>query len=338
MAALIGSLHQGWCHQDKTSNRLFMKKLFNPASFLLYVLSFIVFFFIGATFASISGAAKNQGLASGAIAVGYALMFSMVAVAVALFIAWKMERKIIARINWVLTVLLTALIAYTYYNVQKRNAERAAMSRANEKNAPVTVHFASLQSPQEAEPTIGLGFFKPHFSETPVLYFYGNLNYEKPIHDHPRMDSAVFTRTEHGSFDIAAAPPWLVPAHLKLDYDILYFRIVSVGRDFAEVIVNERTQQSAYVNRYAGTILYWHDFFLNVFSVEFPEGKQQPIRIKPLTHASEVKASYEFLNPLEIQDEWMRVQLMNENATSVGTGWLQWRSGNKLLIEYSLLS
>lgn len=315
-----------------------MKNLFNPASLLLYLLSFLVFFLTGATFVNISGAAKNQGLASGAIVVGYALMFSIVAVTVTIFIARKLERKIIARINWVLTVLLITLIAYTYYNVQKRNAERAAMSRAYEKIAPGSVHFATLQSSQETEPAIGLGFFKRHFSETPILYFYGNLNYEKPIHDHPRMDSIVFTRTEYGGFDISSAPPWLVPAHLKLDYDILYFRVVSVGRDFAEVIVNEQTQQTAYVNRSAGTVLYWHDFFLNVFAVEFPEGKQQPIRIKPLSHASAVNTSYEFLSPLEIQDEWMRVQLMDENVNLVGSGWIQWRSGNKLLIEYSLLS
>lgn len=315
-----------------------MKNLFSPASLLLYLLSFIVFFLLGATFVNISGVAKNQGLASGAIVVGYALMFSIAAVAVALFTAWKMERKIIARINWVLTVLLIALVAYTYFNVQRRNAERAAMSSVYENVAPVPVHFVSLQSSQETEPAAGLGFFKPHFSETPVLYFYGNLNYEKPIHDHPRIDSVVFKRTEYGGFDIASAPPFLVPAHLKLDYNILYFRIVSVGRDFAEVILNEQTQQTAYVNRHAGTILYWHDFFLNVFSVEFPEGKQQPIRIKPLSHASEVQVQYEFLSPLEIKNEWMRVQLMDENANAVGTGWLQWRSGNSLLIEYSLLS
>ena len=55
-----------------------MKNIFNPASFLLYLLTFLVFFLTGATFVNISGAAKNQGLASGAIVVGYALMFSIV--------------------------------------------------------------------------------------------------------------------------------------------------------------------------------------------------------------------------------------------------------------------
>lgn len=315
-----------------------MKKLFNLASFLLYVLSFIVFFFLGATTVNISGVAKNQGLASGGIVFGYALLFSVVSVAVALFIAWKVERKMIVRINWFLTVLLIVLIAYTYFNFQKRKAEREAMSSVSEKVAPGMVHFASFQSPNETEAANGLGFFRPHFTETPVLYFYGNLNFEKPIHDHPRMDSIVFTRTEYGGFDIASAPPWLFPAHLKLDYEILYFRVVSVGRDFAEIIVNEQTQQTAYVNRSAGTILYWHDFFLNVFSVEFPEGKQQPIRVKPLAHASEITAKYTFLSPVEIQDEWMRVQLVDENVKTAGKGWIQWRKGNQLLVEYSLLS
>lgn len=185
---------------------------------------------------------------------------------------------------------------------------------------------------------MGMGFFEPHFALNPVLYFYGIPNPEKALNEHAPTDSIVFEKTEYGSYTITYAPPWLQPAHLKLDYDILLFSVLSVSSDFARVTVNSTTGQTHYVSRQAGSLQLWPDFLLRVHSVELLQPEQQPVRIKALDHASVVSIPYEFLKPLEIQGDWMRVELWDRKFESVGKGWVRWQQDGKLLISYSLLS
>ncbi|WP_373514424.1 hypothetical protein [Persicitalea sp.] len=148
----------------------------------------------------------------------------------------------------------------------------------------------------------------------------------------------MFKRFGQSRTDISYAPPWLVPNHLKLDYDVLYFRVKSVGNYFVEVVVNTDTQQRAYVDREAGKVVYWPEFLLSIHSVEYLEGMDQDVYIKPLTHAGKVNKTYVFLRPIHIQDDWMRVELLNDDLKSTRQGWIRWRADGRLLISYSLLS
>lgn len=201
------------------------------------------------------------------------------------------------------------------------------------------LHGSTIYLTQDVKNTpLGLGFFKPNFTKNIVLYFYGNPNWEKSVQEHTPVDSVTFEKTEYGSFNISYAPPWLVPDHLKMDYDILYFRIQSISRDFIEITVNIMDQRRIYVNRFDGEILYWPEFLLNVNSVEFIDGNDQVIRIKPLDYSGEVNVKYAFMQPLIIKDDWMMVRLVNDDYKTVGKGWIQWRKEGYLLISYSLLS
>jgi hypothetical protein len=44
--------------------------------------------------------------------------------------------------------------------------------------------------------------------------------------------------------DIAEAPPWLVPQHLELDYEIFHLRAMTVTPEWLEVIGNARTGET----------------------------------------------------------------------------------------------
>ena len=115
---------------------------------------------------------------------------------------------------------------------------------------------------------MGLGMVKPDFYNKKVLYFYGIPNFEKPVSDHTPTDSLVFTQTEHHQFDISYAPPWFYPEHQKLDYDILYFKLLAMNRDWVHVELNKQTGQSAWMSRSDVSVLLWPEFLLNVFSIE----------------------------------------------------------------------
>lgn len=319
-----------------------MKKLFKPASLLFYFFMVIVFFFAGVYYAGITGAAEGQGLAGGAIVLGYGVISAFVALLVSFIIAYYAERELIVRINQILGIVFLIFIAITAYRLITRERSETTSepsSQLTPRPAPTvaTGSAVDIQMPDENS-EIGLGFFTPDFINHSVLYFYGMPNFEKPVSDHTPSDSITFQQLDGHRFDISYAPPWLVPEHLKMDYEILHFKIKSINRDFVEVIVNKTDQRNAYVNRHAGRITYWPDFLLNVHSVEFPPNQPQTVRIKPLNYAGQVTTDFVFMKPLRIQEDWMEVELQDQNFQKVGDGWIQWRNNQKLLIEYSLLS
>jgi hypothetical protein len=316
-----------------------MKKLFHPSALLLYLLAILVFFVVGAMIAGVAGAGKNQGLAGGAIVFGYGILSAGLSLIAGLLFAYLAERKYVVLVNKILFLLLLicgCLVAYRIYTKQQQNSIGYNVSPEQFITAPARVTYAAYGSASEAH--MGLGFFAPHFANQPVLYFYSKPNNDKPVEAHVSYDSIVFMQTQYGSFDIAYAPPWLVPDHLKLDYDLCYFKVVSVGRDFAEVVVNVTNAETAYVALNAGKLLYWPEFLLSVHSVEFIAPQDHVVRIKPLSHASAVVAEYAFMRPVMIQHDWMEVDLWDEDFNSVGHGWIQWKQDGQLLIMYSLLS
>ena len=191
-------------------------------------------------------------------------------------------------------------------------------------------------SPADSAP-MGLGMVRPDFYNQQVLYFYGNPNLEKSVVEHMPSDSLVFERTELGT-EISYAPPWFVPAHLKLDYEILYLRCLSIQGDFLEVVVNEQTERRAYVERYSTQLTFWPMFLLSMSSVEPLDREANPVRIKALSHASQNTTPYAFLKPLGISAEWMRVELMSDDFQPLGKGWIRWRANGQLSVRYSLLS
>ena len=105
-----------------------------------------------------------------------------------------------------------------------------------------------------------------------------------------------------------------------------------------EVSVKDKMHKISFVDRFAGEIQYWPEFLLRVNSVELLPGSDQKIRIKPLDYAGEVIIEYDFLKPVLIQDEWMSVELYDQDYNRLGKGWIRWKDDNKLLISYSLLS
>lgn len=325
-------------------------------SFLLYFLAVLTSFFVGVTYAGIVEAGKNQGLAGGAIVLGYGVIGAFFGFIIALFIANKTNRRIIFRLNIILTISIICF--YIYYHLKFLERQKArALDKQNIEEIKEPIHKSPTEPVNsESEPMAmfinnnlgkrnfnevkvdGLGMFKPNFGEQNALHFYKNPHLEKPLIEHIPYDSITFKKREYGGYDIATAPPWLVPDHLKLDYDMLYFKVQSVTQEFVEVTVNTITKQTSFVNKYEGDISYWPDFLLGAHSVEFPVPETESIYVKPLVNASKVSMNYSFMKPLRISNEWMFVELQDHSFNPIGNGWIQWIKDGKLLIRYSLLS
>jgi len=329
---------------------------FKAYSLLFYFLAGITSFFIGLSYAAIVDVGKGQMLAGGAIVLGYGVIAGCIGFLLSLFVVYKSQRKNIIRWNIILACCIAALYMYFYLEYKKRQNDQDFDNHRleqPERKTPSEIdnHAGSIallstidteRTLQKVKPvettTMGLGMFTPNFYENPVLYFYGNVNLEKSVMEQIPIDSITFKRMENGGFEITTAPPWLVPEHLKMDYDMLYFKVQTLSHDFLEVTVNTTTNQTAFVDRYAGQLRYWPEFLLGVHSVEFPNPEQSYIYVKPLDHAGQVAITYSFMKPLRIKNEWMYVELQNENFQAIGHGWIKWHNGKKLNIRYALLS
>ena len=314
-----------------------MKNLFRPACLLLYFLTLVAFFFGGMTMA----AAKGQGLAGGAIVLFYGVIAAGIAFVFALICCYYATDKVVKIINWSLLGLIIIIAGLMKYNSDER--QREIDRKSEQKNYNYNFYEAEIQTVgsnkfKDEETQMGLGFFKPNFFEKPVIYFYGQPNLEKSIQEHTPADSIVTAQAELGGFQITNAPPWLVPEHLKMDYDILYFKVISLGRDLIEVVVNKTNGQTGYMDRNAGEIIFWPEFFLRINSVEFIDPVNQKVLHNNVDHGSEVITKYELMRPILIQNEWMQVELYDDSYKVVDKGWIKWRADGKLLISYSLLS
>ncbi len=192
-------------------------------------------------------------------------------------------------------------------------------------------------NPRKQQHSMGLGMVKPDFYENSVLYFYNNPSTSKPIPEQVASDSLVFKRSETG-VTISYAPPWFAPSHSKMGYGVLFMRAVSISSEFAEIVVNEFTGQTAYISRHACQLQFWPDFLLSCNSVEPLSRGDNLVRVKPLAHASLVATSYAFLKPIRVSGQWMYVELLSDDFKPRGLGWIKWRGNGNLTITYSLFS
>ncbi len=97
-----------------------MKKLVRPASWLFYLLTIIAFFIGGVTYAILTDATKGQGLAGGAIVLGYGVIAAFVSLIVAMFVAYHVSYPVIIKFNRVLSALVAIGIVYTVYRYSSR--------------------------------------------------------------------------------------------------------------------------------------------------------------------------------------------------------------------------
>ncbi len=315
-------------------------KLLKPINLLFYFLSLINFIFIGIYFAVITEAAKGQGLAGGAIVLGYGVITGAVALIVSIFLAYYIEDKIIILLNKILGILLALFIIITAYRILTREKKEEYSPPKRQVTPTAVVIPASAKYSNQAEQQqskMGLGMAAPNFYQNNVLYFYGNPNLERAVNDNAPTDSVVIKQSEVG-FEITEAPPWFVPANLKMDYEILYLRIVSIQYDFIEVVVNETNDQTSFIDRNKSKILFYPEFLLTVNSIEPIHKQDNLVRIKPMSHASPVNVEYDFLQPIRIKQEWIYVELLSDDFKPNGRGWIRWNEDGYLIITYSLLS
>lgn len=254
---------------------------------------------------------KADGLAGGAIVFWGALGGLVLGGILALMGQLKLRARVIVILN-----IIVALILFLIVTLLARNTQAAPM--------------------QHGDSEMGIGLAKPDFYQHKTIYFY-QPNLEKARDEHSPVDSLQFLQTELG-YTLSYAPPWFYPQHLKLDYDLLYLKIISRTQDWVQVEVNQQTQQRAWLDITQLTLSSWESVLMGAASVTVLDAGANPLRFKPMGHAAIVPLSGVLYKPVEIRSNWLRIAVYDDAHQLQGYGWVQWRSAHQLLVGYSLLS
>lgn len=305
------------------------------------ILSVLTGFFLGILYGSLT-LEDGSGLAGGAIVLMSGIAGAGFALIASLFTMNRINKKLLSKILWILVVLNLIPLSWVAYRIITKTTKREQLPPQKTKPHTSTTdilayNFENKETVNDTE--MGLGMAAPDFYDQKVFYFYNGPNLQKSIPDHTATDSIVFRESDHHHFEITYAPPWFYPASLKLDYEILYLKIIAMNRDWVQVEVNKKTGLSSWINPSSARLMMWPEFLLTVHSVELKNPADNPVRARPFLHSDPVlKQEHSFLKPVLIKDQWMQVELLQDNFEKTGGGWIRWQDGKSLLVSYNLLS
>lgn len=99
--------------------------------FIFCLMCFCAATICGAIASSLLGAADGQGLAAGAIIVGYGLMTGMVGILIALFALKHLSVPAVKKLNILLAIVLLILAAFIAYRVNEKSKEKQLQASNN---------------------------------------------------------------------------------------------------------------------------------------------------------------------------------------------------------------
>ena len=204
------------------------------------------------------------------------------------------------------------------------------------------IALLGLASPVAAQHLpLGLGIASPvHLSADRPLFFYGSPDGHASTAT--PLDSLTVREGPH-HIELATAPPWLDPETVKLDYDLLSFRVVALQRHWVEVVVHARDvrwpPRTMWLDRDAIAFRPWAAYLLEIHSIETAE--PAPIYAGPTTDSPPIRSTEPGrpLQVLETRHGWARVALADAPEAEAGPlGWIRWHDDQRLLVTYSILS
>jgi hypothetical protein len=147
--------------------------------------------------------------------------------------------------------------------------------------------------------------------------------------------------------NIDKAKDWLNPEALWLEYSFFFFRCKQNKGDWFEVIANNETRVSFWLKRNEWTtFVSWDSYLKNTFMISRLSSQPQKIRLLPSDNAREIEYSgKDCFQVKSVKGDWIEIftpayceQGYTDSKIKFESGWIKWRSHEKLLIEYFLTS
>jgi len=179
---------------------------------------------------------------------------------------------------------------------------------------------------------IGIGIVSINFDENTKIEFYENIDLKK------KLKTVEFFNDESiNSWNIKNLENhknWLQPESMWLDYGLFKFRCKTKKKDRYEVYVSGSQTMWIKVKNYTDYFS-WEDYLKNMFSIERSDKKTQFIYSRPFTKSAKIKSENDCFEVKQMQNEWIKVETAGhcESEKRI-SGWIKWRDGNRILINY----
>jgi glucan phosphoethanolaminetransferase (alkaline phosphatase superfamily) len=118
------------------------KKLFRLSALLFDLLLTLNFFVFGLFFAKWIEAGKNQGLAGGAIVMGYGVLFAAIALVIAIMVGYWLTTKTLGYLN-----IISALVFFTFigfFSLRNPNNNTPAIETEESREPTVPTQSSSI--------------------------------------------------------------------------------------------------------------------------------------------------------------------------------------------------
>ena len=188
---------------------------------------------------------------------------------------------------------------------------------------------------------LGIGLVSINFDDKTVLHFFTSPNDKLP-----KRTIQFFNDPEINSWNIRnliKQKEWLKPELLWLDYSSFIFRYLEIKDDWLKVIVNNENGETLWLKKSELTIIRdWENYLKEMFGVERLANQQQKIRSLPNDTSKEVLyKGKDCFQVKSMKGDWVEIftadycdESYTDSKTKIKSGWIKWRHGGRLLIDY----
>jgi hypothetical protein len=192
-----------------------------------------------------------------------------------------------------------------------------------------------------AQTPLGVGLVDVSFDDKTVIEFYDQPGSSSPARTIKFFDDKAIN--SWSIVDLKSVRTWLTPESLWLDYNSFVFRCLSKRTGWLQVVVNNKTGKSYWIKTSPQLkFLTWGEFLKRMFSVTRSRKFPQVLRAQPSSVSREVRYRVkDCFDVLEMRGDWIKVKQAGhceERDARFASGWLRWRRGRSLLVEYFITS
>lgn len=204
------------------------------------------------------------------------------------------------------------------------------------------INILFIFSPQVWSQTdLGIGLVPITFDDKTVLEFYSDT-----LANEPEKVVEFFVDRTTNSWnikDFKEQKEWLKPEVLWLDYFAFTFRCKTKTDNWYKVIVNNENGECYWLRKSEFTkFTIWDDYLKNMFGVARLSSHPQKIRTAPNENSKEIEyQGTDCFIVKAMNGDWIEISTSdycNENfngiKTTIKSGWVKWRKGNDLIINY----
>lgn len=194
---------------------------------------------------------------------------------------------------------------------------------------------------ETVETDLGIGLVSIKFDDKTTLHFYSTPNDQVPKRTIQFFNDRAINSWNIRDLDKHRA--WLNPEVLSLDYSQFVFRCLTIEDYWLKVMVNNETGESLWLKKNELTTFSdWEGYLKGMFGVARLPNQQQKIKSLPTEHSEEIiYQGQDCFQVKSMKGDWIEIftadycdETYTDSKTKIKSGWIKWRQGNRLLIEY----